>query len=53
VYLGDQEMMDGNYVNDEAEMGIMEKFERPTRCKEGDQHEKKRLLDCKPLWVAT
>ncbi|XP_059433765.1 protein FANTASTIC FOUR 3 [Corylus avellana] len=53
VYLG-QEMMDGNYVNyDEAEMGIMEKFERPTRCKEGDQHEKKRLLDCKPLWVAT
>ncbi|KAE8076996.1 hypothetical protein FH972_015607 [Carpinus fangiana] len=53
VYMGDQEMMDGNYVNDEAEMGIMEKFERPTRCKEGDQHEKKRLLDCKPLWVAT
>jgi hypothetical protein len=51
VYLGQD--MDGDYVKDEAEMGILEKYERPTRCKEGDQHEKKRLLDCKPLWVAT
>lgn len=43
------EEMDGNYENDTG----MEKFERPTRCKEGDQHGEKRLLECKTLWVAT
>ncbi|KAG6664459.1 protein FANTASTIC FOUR 3-like [Carya illinoinensis] len=47
------EGMDGNYKkNGEIEMR-KEKFERPRRCKEDEQHGKNRLLEWEPLWVAT
>ncbi|KAF5452479.1 hypothetical protein F2P56_027474 [Juglans regia] len=47
------EGMDGNYIkNGEVEMR-KEKFERPRRCKEDDQHGKNRLLEWEPFWVAT
>jgi hypothetical protein len=54
VYLGGEEK-DGNNANNccEAEMGKKEKFERPRRCKEGEKHEKKRMINWEPLWVAS
>ncbi|KAK9933399.1 hypothetical protein M0R45_020597 [Rubus argutus] len=42
-----------NYLKVRGEEG-MDKFERPSRCKEGGEHEKKGLLNFEPCnWVAT
>ncbi|XP_059649979.1 protein FANTASTIC FOUR 3-like [Cornus florida] len=43
--------MDGNSIDAGVEMGV-EKFQRPTRCKEGGRG-KEGLCNWEPLWVAT
>ncbi|XP_077247335.1 protein FANTASTIC FOUR 3-like [Tasmannia lanceolata] len=47
----DGEDMNGNEINGGGEMGI-EKFQRPSRCKEGGQRNKE-ILIWEPLWVAS
>lgn len=44
--------MDGNRKDVEAEMG-MEKFQRPSRCKEGGHGTDNGLCNWEPFWVAT
>lgn len=46
------EEVDGNSLKVGGEEG-MDKFGRPSRCKDGGEHEKKGLLNWEPFWVAT
>ena len=48
----DSEEMEGKNREVEVEMG-MEKYRRPSRCKEGGGHGRKGLLNWEPFWVAT
>lgn len=53
--VGMEKEMDGNYVKAGGEIGMMEKYERPScRCKEGSEQEKKTVvLNWEPLWVTS
>lgn len=46
------EEMEGKNMEVGVEMG-MEKYQRPSRCKEGGGHGRKGLLNWEPFWVTS